>query len=95
MRKDIKQRIEITTSSNRIHFYVRSREYGCLYLFSQKYSRGVYNYFRNGRSMSEIRNFHNWNNFRLEKTILRIPRLVRYVIQETAENELWDDGRAV
>ena len=45
--------------------------------------------------MSEIRNFHNWNNFRLEKTILRIPRLVRYVIQETAENELWDDGCAV
>ena len=85
MSKDIKQRIEITTSPNKIHFYVRSREFGHLYLFSQDYSRSVYRYFRYGRSMSEIRNFRNWGNFRLEKTVLRIPKMVNYVMKEVVE----------
>lgn len=59
MSKDIKQKIEITTTPNKIHFYVRFREFGCLYLFSQNYSRSVYRYFRYRFSMSEIRSFRN------------------------------------
>ena len=93
MRRDIKQRIEIATTPTMIHFYVWSREYVRLYLFSQKYSRSVYRYFRNGRSMSEIRSFHNWGNFRLEKTVFRIPKMVSYVMQEKTEEERWTRER--
>ena len=96
MTKDIKQRIEITTTPNRIHFYVKSKEHGRLYLFSQKYYYCVYRYFRHGRSMSEIRSFRNWNNYRLEKTILRIPKMVKYVMKEVAEikEDGWEGGYA-
>lgn len=94
--KDEKQRIEITKTQDMIHFYVKSKKYGRLYLFSQPFSKGVYNYFRKGRSMAEIKGFHNWDhNPRLDKTILRIPGLVRYVIREEAEYKLWQDGHAV
>lgn len=91
--RDVKQRIEITTTPNKIHFYVISREYGRLYLFSQRYSTGVYRYFCKGRSMTEIRNFHNWNNFRLEKTVLRILKMIDYVMKEVAEEERWNQKR--
>lgn len=94
--KNEKQSIEITTTPNMIHFYVRSKKYGRLYLFSQRFSRGVYNYFRKGRSMAEIKSFRNWDhNFRLEKTILRIPKMVRYVMEEEAEYETWKAKQAV
>lgn len=78
------EKILIRKSSNLIHFYLifggESR-----YLFSQKFTAGVFKYFENGRTMAELRRFHQWErNPRLDKTIEKIPMYIRYVRKEAA-----------
>ena len=81
----MRNRIEITKTNgnvDRIHFYYVSggKRY---YLFSQKFSKGVYEFFKNGRSESELYNFSGWRkNPRLGKTIEKIPMYIRYVMKE-------------
>lgn len=80
----MKNKILVTKSNNKIHFYLIS-EGKRHYLFSQNFSKGVYQFFRSGRSESELHGYKNWRkNPRLDKTIEKIPMYMRYVIKETA-----------
>ena len=67
-------------------FYLRSadgKSYGKSYLLSQPFSMGVWKYFKNGRAVSEIMAFRAWNkNPRLDKTIVRLPSMIRYIKRE-------------
>lgn len=69
-----------------IDFYLRSadgKSYGKSYLLSQPFSMGVWKYFKNGRALSEIMAFRAWNkNPRLDKTIVRLPSMIRYIKRE-------------
>lgn len=63
-------------------FYLRSAD-GKSYLLSQSFSIGVWKYFKNGRAVSEIMAFRAWNkNPRLDKTIVRLPSMIRYIKRE-------------
>ena len=80
----MKNSVTVTKSNGWIHFYLTSGKQ-TRYLFSQKFTKGVYQYFRDGRSENEIKKFNKWNrNPRLDKTIEKIPLYVRYVFREEA-----------
>lgn len=56
-----------------------------IYLFSQNYTKGVYDFFKNGRSVNELKQFKRWKkNPRLDKTIEKIPIYRTYVMREIA-----------
>lgn len=56
-----------------------------IYLFTQDYTKGVYDFFKNGRSANELRQFKQWKrNPRLDKTIEKIPIYRTYVMREIA-----------
>lgn len=56
-----------------------------LYLFTQNYTKGVYDFFKHGRSANELRQFKKWRkNPRLDKTIEKIPIYRTYVMREIA-----------
>ncbi len=77
----MKNKITIQSRNNKISFYfhVSGKR---LYLFSERFSKGVYEFFRKGRSESEIKSYSLWNrNPRLDKTITKIPLYVRYVLK--------------
>ncbi len=62
-----------------LNFYLKNSK-GTFWLFTQPFSKGVYEWFRDGRSESEIISFSDWKrNKRLNNTIDRIPREIRYV----------------
>ena len=62
-------RIEIKKKENTLSFYLVCDE-GTAYLFSQRFTKGVYEYFRRGRTEQEIRRFRGWGqNPRLDHTI--------------------------
>ena len=78
------KRIIIAKEDERLHFYLVT-ERGPFYLFTQGFSRGVYDYFRRGRSECELHEYKQWNkNPRLDKTIEKIPMYTRYVLREVA-----------
>ena len=80
----MRTKITIDKGNDIIRFYLHlgNRKF---FLFSQKYSKGVYDFFAGGRSESEIRNFRLWNrNPRLDKTIAKIPIYTRYVLKYEA-----------
>lgn len=75
----MKNRINVQRNNHNLDFYLRSNN-GEFYLFSQDYSKGVYEYFKHGRSVNEIRKFNKWKkNPRLNKTIDRLPHQIQYV----------------
>lgn len=77
-----KERIEITKGNNRIDFYL-AFEGQKHWLFSQEFSLSVYDYFKYGRSVSEMRKHNFWkSNPRLAKTIERIPSMISYIRKE-------------
>ncbi len=62
-----------------LKFYLKNSK-GTFWLFTQPFSKGVYEWFRDGRAESEILSFADWKrNKRLNNTIDRIPREIRYV----------------
>lgn len=70
-----------------LEFHLKNKE-GTFWLFTQPFSKGVYEWFKNGRSENEVRQFAKWNrNKRLENTILRIPREVKYVKKYVIDEE--------
>ncbi len=80
----MRTKITIDKGDDIIRFYLHlgNRKF---FLFAQKYSKGVYDFFAGGRSESEIRNFRLWNrNPRLDKTIAKIPIYTRYVLKYEA-----------
>lgn len=77
----MKNKITIQSRNNKISFYfhVSGKR---LYLFSERFTKGVYEFFRKGRSESEIKSYSLWNrNPRLDKTITKIPLYTRYALK--------------
>lgn len=56
------------------------------YLFEQRFSKGVYVYFKNGVWLSQIGKYKSWNrNTCLDKVIEeQIPRYTKYIMKEVA-----------
>lgn len=82
----MKKKITITTSNNQIHFYLTCAA-GTGYLFSQRFTKGVYDYFRCGRSLNEVHAFCKWGcNPRSDKTIDKVvnPSYHRVAMEELA-----------
>ena len=80
----MKNRISVTKSNNKINFYLLTggKRY---YLFTQDFSKGVWNFFQSGRSEAELHKYKMWHkNPRLDKTIEKIPLYMRYVLKEEA-----------
>lgn len=76
----------MTKHNDQLHFYLKCSK-GTVYLFSQKYTRGVYDFFRCGRSGPELHKFHNWGqNPHLDHTIEKCvnPTCRRYAMKELA-----------
>ncbi len=72
------------TMNNKLNFYWIS-QYGTFYLFTQKFTKGVYDFFKNGRHMQELRAFKRWDsNPRLDKTVEKIPMYIKYVRKNEA-----------
>ena len=81
----MKGKIIVTKANDILNFYVTSKELGKCYLFSQSFSKGVYEFFRRGKSVSEVVGFKKWrDNPRLDKTITKLPMYMRYVQKEYA-----------
>ena len=77
-------RIVITKKNDNINFYLTSKRVK-LYLFSQAFTKGVYEFFKNGRDENEIRAFNKWHrNPKLDKTISKIPIYTRFALREAA-----------
>ena len=75
----MKGRITIQKDESRIHFYL-TIGHRRFFLFSQKFSKGVFDFFHRGRSENEVLQFKGWHrNPRLDKTISKIPMYARYV----------------
>ena len=68
----------------KLNFYL-VKEGKTHYLFTQNYTKGVYDFFKHGRSANELRQLKNWRkNPRLDKTIEKIPIYRTYVMREIA-----------
>ena len=78
----MKSKIIVTNNGSRMNFFLQTKE-GRFFLFSQNFSKGVYQFFCNGKSESEIISFKKWGrNPRLDKTIEKIPLYTKYVRKE-------------
>ena len=77
-----KEKIIVVKTPDRLHFYLATGT-GRYFLFTQKFSKGVFEFFRRGRSFGELRTFKRWeHNPRLDKTIEKLPLYVQYVLKE-------------
>jgi len=80
----MKNKISVTKKNNKLNFYLiaEGKRY---YLFTQDYSKGVYEFFQAGRSEAELHKYKLWRkNPRLDKTIEKIPLYTRYVLRNAA-----------
>lgn len=78
----MKSKIIVTKNGDRMNFFLQTKE-GRLFLFSQNFSKGVYQFFCKGKSENEIISFKKWGrNPRLDKTIEKIPLYTKYVRKE-------------
>ena len=77
-------KVVITKKNDSLNFYMIVKKVR-LYLFSQQFTKGVYEYFKNGRSENEIRAFKRWGkNPRLDKTLSKIPMYKKFALKEAA-----------
>ena len=75
-------KVVITKKNDSLNFYMIINKVR-LYLFSQQFTKGVYEYFKNGRSENEIRGFKRWGkNPRLDKTLSKIPIYKKFALKE-------------
>lgn len=81
----MKNKIIITNNKRGyLDFYFQT-EGRTLYLFTETFSKSVYDFFYNGRFESEVLGFKGWRgNHRLSKTISKIPMYIRYALREEA-----------
>lgn len=80
----MKKRITVENRKGDLYFYLRS-EQGVQFLFVQKFTRGVYDFFRNGISERQLRACRRWDrNPRLDKTIEKLPLYITYVMRGCA-----------
>ena len=79
-----KNKVIVKNHNRKLEFYLLS-ENRRFYLFTQKYSKGVYNFFCDGKSENEIRHYKKWDkNPRLDKTIEKLPVYIQYVLLEAS-----------
>ncbi len=79
MKKDM---IVIEKKPNILNFYLVTNG-GRYFLFTQKFTKGVFAYFRSGKSLGELYAFKGWRqNPRLAKTVEKIPLYIRYALKE-------------
>ncbi len=79
MKKDV---IVIEKKMDTLHFYLVTKT-GRYFLFTQKFTKGVFAFFRIGKSIGELYAFKRWGqNPRLDKTIEKLPLYIRYVLKE-------------
>ena len=65
-------------------------------LFSQKFTKSVFEYFENGRSIPEILSFKDWRlNPRLNKTIDKLPMYIKFQKQVYLEDLAYVNAHAV
>lgn len=84
--KEVKEN-ECLVKKEFLDFYLKNSS-GESWLFQQPFSKGVYDWFKCGRSENEVRQFAKWNrNKRLENTIMLISREVKYVKKYVLEDE--------
>ena len=75
------------TEKEFLNFYLKN-DSGEHWLFQQDFSKGVYEWFKSGRAEGEILSFSKWNkNKRLNNTVKRIPREIRYVQKYVTKEE--------
>ncbi len=83
----MKNKVTIAKENNEIRFYLKNDK-GLFWLFTQPYSKGVYEWFKDGRAETEILNFTKWEkNKRLSNTVKRIPREIKYVNKYIIDEE--------
>lgn len=85
----MKDRIEIVSELNKhgkeiLKFYVHC-DLGYLWLFNKPKTKGVYDYFANGKSVSELYKHKYRNNETLNKIVDRLPAHVKYAKQMAME----------
>lgn len=86
----MKNKIIIDKKQDIIRFYISfdrlAREK--YFLFAQRYSKGVYEFFYRGRSEDEVRSYKKWGrNPRLDKTITKIPMYLEYLLKNVVESK--------
>ena len=75
----MKNKVVVKKANDEIKFYLKN-DNGEFWLFTQSFSKGVYEWFKDGRSENEILRFDKWKkNKRLGDTVQRIPREIKYV----------------
>lgn len=80
----MKNRIIVERKNGELYFYLRSIQ-GVQFLFTQRFSQGVYRYFRKGVSERQLREYRCWDrNPRLDKTVEKLPLYITYVLRECA-----------
>ena len=84
----MKNKVVVEKVNDEIKFYLKN-ENGKFWLFTQSYTKGVYDWFRDGRSENEILQFNKWEkNKKLGNTVTRIPREIKYVTKYIIEDEI-------
>ncbi len=79
MKKDM---VIIEKKPDILNFYLVTKA-GRYFLFTQKFTKGVFEFFRIGKSLGELYSFKRWGqNPRLDKTIEKIPFYIRYALKE-------------
>ena len=80
----MKNKVYISKNDNMLDFYLKTNT-GTYFLFKQECTKGVYEYFKNGRSVDELRAYHQWErNKRLDKTVEKLPSYVTYAVKYLA-----------
>lgn len=84
----MKNKVVVKKANDEIKFYLKN-DNGEFWLFTQPFSKGVYEWFKGGRSEREIMKFDKWKkNKRLVDTVQRIPREIKYVTKYVIPYEI-------
>ena len=80
----MKNRIIVKRVNDKLYFYLKSKQ-GIQFLFTQRYTKAVYEYFRKGGVAEKELYSHKWRtNRRLDKTVEKLPLYIDYVLRECA-----------
>ena len=78
----MKDKITMTKKDGQLFFYLVT-DVGRAFLFTQRFTKGVHDFFINDKSEAEIKGFRKWRkNPRLSKTIEKIPIYAAYARKE-------------
>ena len=84
-----KNKIIVTKSQTAISeketlsFYL-TNEQGRFFLFHQEFSKGVWEFFKDGVAEAQLYKFKWHTNERLDKTVMKIPMYIKFALREDA-----------